>query len=178
MKCISCGIEFGTTTTDNITICLSCADNNTLCSSCADKWIKEQAEINEEYKKTISDSSGDVLNKINHDLTINGVLTSIHNNNNDVAITESKNLKHVKTINNQNNDKLYGWICPICGRGISPFVDICHCTSYENTAITCIDSIDTSVTDQKIKTNQFDENNQTNSKITAFDDGFTTTTLS
>ena len=33
----------------------------------------------------------------------------------------------------QNNLKLTGWICPKCNRGISPFVDVCPCTSYNNT---------------------------------------------
>lgn len=24
-----------------------------------------------------------------------------------------------------------GWVCPVCGRGMSPWVDMCHC--HENT---------------------------------------------
>ena len=27
-----------------------------------------------------------------------------------------------------------GWICPICGRGVSPWVDICPCQRIENVA--------------------------------------------
>lgn len=26
-----------------------------------------------------------------------------------------------------------GWICPNCGRGVSPFTDVCPCTGYYNT---------------------------------------------
>ena len=24
-------------------------------------------------------------------------------------------------------DKKEGWVCPVCGRGIAPWVDYCHC---------------------------------------------------
>ena len=23
--------------------------------------------------------------------------------------------------------KIYGWICPVCGRGLSPFTNVCPC---------------------------------------------------
>ena len=28
--------------------------------------------------------------------------------------------------------KMYGWICPVCGRGLSPFTSICPCRNFES----------------------------------------------
>lgn len=30
----------------------------------------------------------------------------------------------------------YGWICPVCGRGMSPYATVCHCKSPPFT-VTC-----------------------------------------
>lgn len=27
----------------------------------------------------------------------------------------------------KNQPKMYGWICPVCGRGLSPFTSVCPC---------------------------------------------------
>lgn len=29
-----------------------------------------------------------------------------------------------------NPPKMVGWICPVCGRGLSPFTNICPCKGY------------------------------------------------
>jgi hypothetical protein len=29
----------------------------------------------------------------------------------------------------------YGWICPICGRGVSPFTDVCSCQQVKPTVV-------------------------------------------
>jgi len=34
-----------------------------------------------------------------------------------------------------NLPKMYGWICPVCGRGLSPYTTSCPCT--EKWEITC-----------------------------------------
>ena len=32
----------------------------------------------------------------------------------------------------ENKDKIiYGWICPICGRGVSPYMSYCNCKINE-----------------------------------------------
>lgn len=32
----------------------------------------------------------------------------------------------------ENKDKMiYGWICPVCGRGVSPYTDYCNCKYNE-----------------------------------------------
>ena len=31
----------------------------------------------------------------------------------------------------------YGWICPVCGAGNSPYSTICPCRTYPNMEITC-----------------------------------------
>jgi len=36
----------------------------------------------------------------------------------------------------KNKPQLYGWICPVCGRGNSPFTDTCPCKPI-NWNLTC-----------------------------------------
>lgn len=38
---------------------------------------------------------------------------------------------------NNNPPRLVGWICPICGRGLSPFTSVCPCKGWNNWEITC-----------------------------------------
>lgn len=49
--------------------------------------------------------------------------------------------KETTTAVEQNNHAIfynYGWICPICGRGNSPFTPTCPCKSWiQNLEITC-----------------------------------------
>lgn len=33
--------------------------------------------------------------------------------------------------------KQYGWVCPICGRGLSPFTVVCPCNNGKGWEITC-----------------------------------------
>lgn len=37
----------------------------------------------------------------------------------------------------QEQGKLVGWICPVCGRGLSPFTSVCPCNKGEGWEITC-----------------------------------------
>ena len=36
-----------------------------------------------------------------------------------------------------NPPKMYGWICPVCGRGLSPFTSVCPCQGEKNWTVTC-----------------------------------------
>ena len=40
-----------------------------------------------------------------------------------------------------NNGSIYGWICPVCGKGISPYTSYCNCKYGE-----CYTSTPTSLT--------------------------------
>ena len=33
--------------------------------------------------------------------------------------------------------KMYGWICPLCGRALSPFTYVCPCNNGKGWEITC-----------------------------------------
>ncbi len=39
-----------------------------------------------------------------------------------------------KTIN---PPKMVGWVCPVCGRGLSPFTSVCPCKGWKGWDITC-----------------------------------------
>ena len=46
--------------------------------------------------------------------------------------------KNENTLNNVQRGALYGWICPICGRGNSPFTSTCPCKPWmQKIDITC-----------------------------------------
>lgn len=32
---------------------------------------------------------------------------------------------------------MQGWICPVCGRGLSPFTSVCPCKNGKDWEITC-----------------------------------------
>ena len=34
-------------------------------------------------------------------------------------------------------DGMIGWICPICGRGLSPFTSYCPCKGWPKIEVTC-----------------------------------------
>lgn len=36
-----------------------------------------------------------------------------------------------------NPPKMVGWICPVCGRGLSPFTSVCPCKGWKGWEITC-----------------------------------------
>lgn len=37
-----------------------------------------------------------------------------------------------------NAPKMVGWICPICGRGVSPYTTVCPCKEYGKVwVVTC-----------------------------------------
>lgn len=49
----------------------------------------------------------------------------------------SEIMKGFSTVGNNNSlpmeNKQYGWICPVCGKGLAPWVSECPCNSYSNT---------------------------------------------
>ena len=36
-----------------------------------------------------------------------------------------------------NNGSIYGWICPVCGKCISPYISYCNCKFNEYSTPTC-----------------------------------------
>lgn len=36
-----------------------------------------------------------------------------------------------------NAPAMQGWVCPVCGRGISPYISVCPCKGVEDWNITC-----------------------------------------
>lgn len=51
--------------------------------------------------------------------------------------------------NENKNGMIYGWICPVCGKGISPYISYCNCKFNEYSTPTCnfnSNSISTSTT--------------------------------
>jgi hypothetical protein len=36
-----------------------------------------------------------------------------------------------------NTPKMTGWICPVCGRGLSPYTSMCPCKGYPKMEVTC-----------------------------------------
>lgn len=42
-----------------------------------------------------------------------------------------------KTERVEQKPKMVGWICPVCGRGLSPFTSVCPCNAGKGWEITC-----------------------------------------
>ena len=47
-----------------------------------------------------------------------------------------------KVINAEQDDdnggiKMRGWICPVCGRGVSPYTNVCPCKPFPQPKVTC-----------------------------------------
>lgn len=43
-------------------------------------------------------------------------------------------------VQTETNDppKMYGWVCPVCGRGLSPYTNVCPCKGWDKGwKITC-----------------------------------------
>ena len=38
---------------------------------------------------------------------------------------------------NNNPPRLVGWICPVCGRGLSPYISTCPCKGWNYWKVTC-----------------------------------------
>ena len=36
-----------------------------------------------------------------------------------------------------NPPKMVGWVCPVCGRWLSPFTSVCPCKGWKGWDITC-----------------------------------------
>ena len=47
--------------------------------------------------------------------------------------------------NENKNGMIYGWICPVCGKSISPYISYCNCKFNEYSTPTC-NSTSTSTT--------------------------------
>ena len=48
--------------------------------------------------------------------------------------TEMPSTCETVTINSE-PPKMYGWVCPVCGRGLSPFTRVCPC--QDRWEVTC-----------------------------------------
>lgn len=45
--------------------------------------------------------------------------------------------KRIKWIKESDAPKMTGWICPVCGRGLSPWTTVCPCKGYPKMEVTC-----------------------------------------
>ena len=63
------------------------------------------------------------------------------------CVVSDSNVVFNKDKNQTENAMIYGWICPICGKGISPYINYCNCKFNEYSTPTCnSNSISTSTT--------------------------------
>jgi len=47
------------------------------------------------------------------------------------------NMQSTAPIGESRTYGMTGWICPVCGRGLSPFTSVCPCRGYTRIDITC-----------------------------------------
>ena len=52
-----------------------------------------------------------------------------------VAVSEIKNLPSAQP--EQQIPQMRGWVCPVCGRGLSPYTSVCPCNNGKGWEITC-----------------------------------------
>ena len=53
------------------------------------------------------------------------------------CVVSDSNVVFNKDKNQTENAMIYGWICPICGKGISPYINYCNCKFNEYSTPTC-----------------------------------------
>ena len=53
------------------------------------------------------------------------------------CVVSDSNVVFNKDKNQTENVMIYGWICPICGKGISPYINYCNCKFNEYSTPTC-----------------------------------------
>jgi hypothetical protein len=55
-----------------------------------------------------------------------------------MCICDDCHIKHnaTRVFNNKPLNAI-GWICPVCGRGLSPLSSFCPCMGYPNYNVTC-----------------------------------------
>ena len=46
-------------------------------------------------------------------------------------------VKDTVTAKSYNVPAMQGWICPVCGRGLSPYTSVCPCKNSKGWKITC-----------------------------------------
>ena len=45
--------------------------------------------------------------------------------------------KKMTPLEEQPKPQMTGWVCPVCGRGLSPFTSVCPCNAGKGWKITC-----------------------------------------
>ena len=53
------------------------------------------------------------------------------------CVLSDSNVVFNKDKNQTEKAMIYGWICPVCGKGISPYISYCNCKFNEYSTPTC-----------------------------------------